>query len=107
MEADVARDDELVVALVVRERRQPERLRLEEVTEGLRNPARGLPEALVGHVDAVRLQQILHRALGGRPVERSRLADGGEVGVLGHAPPRVDRLPGGITPETALLMPAE
>jgi hypothetical protein len=71
LERDVADDDKLVVALVVRKRGQAERLRREQLEVGGRHPSRGLAQPFRFEVSTERGQQVMGGALDGRAVNRA------------------------------------
>ena len=64
VERDVARDDELVVAAVVGERRRVERARREQLGVHPRHARGRVAQALVGEVDAERDEQVVGGAFG-------------------------------------------
>src|SRR4051812_26801084 len=87
VEGDVARDDELVVALVVRERRGRELLRGEELGERAGDAAGRVAQRLGVGVGPEGDEQLVGGALGRRDVDGGRLdglAGQGQVGMRFH-----------------------
>jgi hypothetical protein len=75
VERDVACEDELVVALVVRERGQAERPRCEQLGVRGGDPARCVARVLVDLARAECDQQVADGALSGVEVDREAAAD--------------------------------
>src|SRR5579862_2143391 len=71
-ERDVARHHELVVTLVVGERRQPQRPRVEQLRVRAGHPGRSLPQVLGVHLDPQGLQEVARG-----PLRRVQVDTGG------------------------------
>ena len=65
VERDLARQHELVVALVIRKRREVERPRCEHLGIGMRDPARRVAKMLAARILPEGDEQIGHRTLSG------------------------------------------
>src|SRR2546423_6169509 len=78
LEGDVPCQNELVVALVVRERREVERTRRQQLGEGVGDPAGGVDQVLVGGIVAEGDEQVGDGALGGGQVDGRLGLDGDE-----------------------------
>ena len=73
VERDRARDDQLVVAVLVGERRRRERLRRQQLGVGVGHPARRVPQPRGVEVGAERAEQVRRRALDGVAVDPALL----------------------------------
>ena len=93
VERDRLRDDQPLVAVLVRERRRPEGRRREQLRVGLGNAARGLAQAVGADVGAERAQQVADGVLQRLVVDPSRQG----VAVVDEGEPRLGRR-GGIAP---------
>ena len=83
LERDLTHDDELVVALVVGEGRQVERLGREQLGVRVRHPARRLAQALVVEIGTERGEQLSRGAFHAVAIDRAREMGHGEG--CGHA----------------------
>ena len=79
LKGNVAREDELVVALVVRERREIERLRCQQLRIGTDDPTGRLAQMLRRAVAPERDEKVSHRLFGRGNVDRAGAADCSEM----------------------------
>ena len=83
LERNVAGQHQLVVSLVVRERREIERPGREEFGEGAGDAAGGIEQVVVGRIPAESDEEVAHRLLGGGEIDRRPGLDGDQAGLVG------------------------
>jgi hypothetical protein len=90
VERDRLRDDQVLVAVLVRKRRRPKGRRREQLGVGLGNAARGLAQAVGADVGAERAQHVADSVLQRLVVDPSRRG----LAVIDESEPRLRRRDG-------------